>query len=104
MSKQWGHGFHSGRDQIISDLIKTLNNQISEPFIAAIHLRQSGGKYCTFKCPVCKKPNRLYKMTQNTGWCDKCESIFYNFESKHEITPDKGMDFHDFIGFVEIEN
>lgn len=103
-AKQWGHGFHSGRDQIITDIIKSLNMEILDnDYMIAVHLRQIGGKYCYFMCPICSNRDQFFKVTANTGWCDRCGTILKNFDEKHRITPDKNMNFFDFIGFVEIE-
>lgn len=66
-------------------------------------MRQVGGKYCSFVCPFCGNEKALFKMTQNAGWCDKCGTNFYNFESLVDMPVRPGMDFPDMVGLMEIE-
>ena len=85
MSKQWGHGFHCGKMAIISDLLRGIT--LPDGFHKAVYLRQSGGKYCVFECPVCHEDRALFKMTANSGWCNNCRADFQNFSAVHELTP-----------------
>lgn len=99
MSKQWGHGFHNGRMAIISDLLSGITLQ--DGCHKAVYLRQAGGKYCAFECPVCMADSASFKMTANAGWCDNCGADFQNFSTVHELTPVHGYSFPDAIGVLE---
>jgi len=100
--KQWGYGFYRGREKIINDLIREIR-PVLEDDQAAIYLRQVGGKYCSFTCPICGEKDQGYKRTANVGSCLFCKSRFYNLDIKHELTPDKSMMFADCVGIVLVE-
>ena len=99
MSKQWGHGFHKGRMDIISDLLSGITLQ--DGCQKAVYLRQAGGKYCAFECPFCMADSALFKMTANAGWCDSCGADFQNFSAVHELTPANGSVYPDAVGAIE---
>lgn len=100
MSKQWGHGFHCGKMAIISDLLRGIT--LPDGFHKAVYLRQSGGKYCVFECPVCHEDRALFKMTANSGWCNNCRADFQNFSAVHELTPANGSVYPDAVGALEV--
>ena len=41
-----------------------------------IVVKQAGGKYGTFLCPVCREYAGNYKFSTASGWCDKCGRQF----------------------------
>jgi len=44
--------------------------------MAKVKIKQAGGKYGEFVCPVCGYDKAAYKFTAASGWCDKCEAHF----------------------------
>ena len=98
--QQWGHGFHKGKADVIQDILKGMRPP--DQFHAAVHMKQAGGKYCDFECPICGKI-ALYKMSGCSGWCDSCGAFFQNFEPVHKLTPEKGMLYPDALGFLEVQ-
>ena len=65
MSKQWGMVSTAGRWLLSVIFYAELRFQMD--FGKAVYLRQSGGKYCVFECPVCHEDRALFKMTANPG-------------------------------------
>ncbi len=52
-----------------------------------IFLKQVGGKYGTFTCPMCGIPGQHWKFSNNQGYCKKCEQGYQGVKlesvSKH---------------------
>ncbi len=99
MSKQWGHGFYSGRADVINGLLRSTRAKSGE---IPVFMRQIGGKYCSFRCPVCRRDSGFFKMTSASGWCEECGSSFLNFESRHEITA-KHSPYPDMVGVFQMD-
>lgn len=102
MAKQWGHGFHKGREAAINELLCSIEKNIKDPGRSAVHMRQAGGKYCIFKCPICLKEAH-FKMTASSGWCEACGTYFQNFEQTHAMKVQPGLTYNDAIGTVEFQ-
>ena len=103
MSKQWGHGFYSGKQRVAEEIANQIGLKIKNENFLAIYLKQTGGKHCEFRCPLCGECGQLYKMTANIGNCEKCRSVFKNLEQEYKINPSFGVDYFDVIGIVEID-
>lgn len=68
--------------------------------MAAVFMVQSGGKYCSFQCPVCAS-EAYFKMTSNSGACDACKTTFQNLETLHKMAVRDGVRYPDEIGICE---
>lgn len=101
MTKARNQDYLRGRTDAINEILNSMSLKVQDPVLAAVHLTQSGGKYCTFDCPVCSSDSAMIKMTQNSGWCDKCDTTFQNFSAKHILATQEGMQHPDMIGFIE---
>lgn len=101
MTKDRNHDYLRGRTDAINEILNSISSKTQDSVLAAVYLTQSGGKYCTFDCPVCSSDSAMIKMTQNSGWCDKCDTTFQNFSAKHTLATQEGMQHPDMIGFIE---
>ncbi len=101
MTKHDDQNYLKGRTDAINEVLNSMSSKVQDSVLAAVHLTQSGGKYCTFDCPVCSSHSAMIKMTQNSGWCDKCDTTFQNFSAEHTLAKRKGMQHPDMIGFIE---
>lgn len=101
MLKDLNQDYLRGRTDLINEILNNMSSKIQESVSAAVHLTQSGGKYCTFDCPVCSSDSAMIKMTQNSGSCDKCDATFQNFSAMHTLAVREGMQHPDMIGFIE---
>ncbi len=101
MTKVRNQDYLRGRTDAINEILNSISSKTQDSVLAAVYLTQSGGKYCTFDCPVCSSDSAMIKMTQNSGWCDKCDTTFQNFSAKHTLATQEGMQHPDMIGFIE---
>lgn len=102
MIKDSNQDYLRGRADAINEILNSMSSKIQESVLAAVHLTQSGGKHCTFDCPVCSSESAMIKMTQNSGWCDKCDTTFQNFSAIHTLAIREEMEHPDAIGFIEV--
>ncbi len=66
-----------------------------------VYMKQVGGKYCCFKCPVCGAEAH-YKWTSSSGWCETCDSAFQNFDPFIFLQTESGMHHPNAMGLMEI--